>query len=462
MHLTGDVGKDQYQSAVKAHQPELVAFATRTSIFPFVQKYAGWTKEIDDIPTIAGSYHPTLEPQETVDTPGIDIICVGEGERPLVELADALEAGRPIEGIQNLWIKRNGEVIKNPIRPLIEDLDTLPLPDFELFDFPNLSSSRMKTAVVMLSRGCPFSCTYCCNHQLKEIYPNKAKYSRFYSPQKSIDYLKTIKENYSFVKYINFMDNVLPMRKDWFFEFIEMYRKEISLPFSCRFRTSLMDRDVVKALKDAGCYLVHFGVESGDDYIRNEILDRKVPREQIVAAFDACRELGISALSYNMINLPFEDMSRILSTVKLNAELKPNRMVVTPFYPYPNTRLYNIALENGFIEPHFDYTEDIVIKQPTLTLSQVLFVQRYFRSFVRAYQRARLLPAAIGKPLESFLGWFFVTTAKPHRLMVALANVRLKAVVGAKRLLMRRMPGLYLWLRDRVVRADKGRQLPQE
>ncbi len=461
-HLTGPAEKADFQARIKSEGADLVAFATRTSIFPFVVDYAAWTKEVADVPTISGSYHPTLEPQETIDVPGIDMITIGESEGAIVELADALAAGKPHDNIRNLWVKKNGQIIKNPVRPLIEDLDTIPLPDFELFDFDNLASSRIKTAVVMVSRGCPYMCTYCCNHQIRDLYENKKRYTRFRSPKNAIEYLATIKRKYPYIEYVNFMDNILPMDKAWFAEFTGLYKKEIGLPFSCRFRVNLMDRETIRMLKDAGCYLIHFGVESGDDYIRNEVLLRHISVRQIKEAFEACREVGISALSYNMINLPFEDMGRILSTIKLNAELKPNRIVDTVFYPYPNTRLFDIAVENGFVEPHFDYTEEIPLRQPTLSETQVIFVQRYFRIFVRLYKMVNALPVLLRGPAERLVDRAFVTRWKPYGLLVWVANVRLKILVGAKKFLMRRMPGFYLWLRDRVVRSGRATETEDE
>jgi len=459
-HLTRHPKKENYIDRIRKESPNLIAFAARTSIFPYVQEYAGWTNEAlpnradDGVLTICGSYHPTLEPQETIDTPGIDIACLGEGEGALVDLCTRLDEGKSIGNIRNLWLKTKTGVVRNPARPLIEDLDSLPLPDFDLFDYKNLASSRIKTATVMLSRGCPYKCTYCCNHQLREIYPNKGKYSRFRSPENSIEYLKKIKTDYPYIKYLNFMDNILPMRKKWFYDFIERYKSEIDLAFSCRFRADLMNREVVQALKDAGCYLVHFGVESGDDHIRNEILARNMKREKIKEAFNVCRELGISALSYNMINLPYEDMGKILETIKLNAELKPDRVVDTIFYPYPNTKLYQIALEEGFMKPYYDYRQEIILRQPTLSEAEVLFAQRYFRTYIRLYRWTDRLPRFLKKRIESIVDKTFVSRWMPHSFMVSVANLRLRLVIGAKRLLMKRAPRLYLRLRDKIVQKS--------
>ncbi|MFQ5574985.1 MAG: B12-binding domain-containing radical SAM protein, partial [Terriglobia bacterium] len=460
LHLTSDISKDDYSSEIMSRDCDLVAFSARTSIFPYVRNYAAWTKQVrpDDGPnpvvTLCGGYHATMEPQETIEVDGMDAVCIGEGEGPIVDLCDRLDARESYSDVKSLWVKADGEIVRNEVRPLLEDLDELPVPDLGLFDFENLSASRIKTANVMLSRGCPYKCTYCCNHQFKAVYPNKNKYARFMSPERAITYLAKLRADYPFIRYINFMDNILPMKKKWFYEFVEGYKTEIGLPFSCRFRADLMTREVVAALKDAGCYLVHFGVESGDDYIRNDILQRNMKREKIIQAFDTCRELGLSALSYNMINLPHEGMGEILSTIKLNARLKPDRVVDTIFYPYPNTKLYEIAVEAGFLEPCFDYREEIPLEQPKLSRPEVLFAQRYFRTFIRIYRLVERLPRFLRKAVERGVDKIFLTKMKPHGLLVGIANARLSATVGFKRFLMKRTPSLYLYLRDMVVRKS--------
>jgi anaerobic magnesium-protoporphyrin IX monomethyl ester cyclase len=307
----------------------------------------------------------------------------------------------------------------------------------------------------MMSRGCPYSCTYCCNHKIREVYPNPHKYARFRSPDRSIEYLKKILNDYSFIEYISFMDNILPMRRSWFYEFIDLYKREIGLPFACNFRANLVKEDVVKALKDAGCFRIHFGVESGDDFIRNTILKRNISRQDMVDAFDACREAGISTLSYNMVGLPYEDINKALETVKLNAEMKTKRVVVSIFYPYPNTEAYAMSVKEGFIEPSFDYRDDVPLTQEKFKKDAVVFVSTYFETFIRLYRFAERLPSGLAKRMERALDKIFCSRLLPHAILVKAARLRDRYIQKAKAKLKERSPNFYLFLRDRLLRANK-------
>ncbi|MCL1832851.1 MAG: cobalamin-dependent protein, partial [Oscillospiraceae bacterium] len=147
--------KKEFVERVKAHNPDVIGFTMRTTAMPFVRELAGWLDDDDsglsDIPVTVGGYHPTLVPEECLAVRGIDMVTIGEGEYPLLEYMDSLRDGTNRTDIQSTWFKQaDGTIIKNDVRPLIEDLDTLPFPDFELFDFANLDRSKNFTAMVML------------------------------------------------------------------------------------------------------------------------------------------------------------------------------------------------------------------------------------------------------------------------------------------------------------------------
>jgi len=455
-HLTGPANEQDFKAKIEEEQPDLIAFTVRTTIFPYVKEYLKWSKSTSNALTVCGGYHPTIAPEETVNTEGVDVVAIGEGEGALQELCEKIEKKESFDYVANLWVKKEDTIIRNPVRPLIEDLDALPLPDFALFDYEKLESSTINTASAMLSRGCPYSCTYCCNHKIREVYPNPQKYARFRSPDRSIEYLKKILDEYPFIKYINFMDNILPMRRSWFFEFIDLYKREIDLPFSCNFRVNLVKEDVVKALKDAKCFQVRFGVESGDDFIRNTILKRKISRQDMVEALRACRDLGISTLSYNMVGLPHEDLPKALETIKLNAEMMTTRVVVSVFYPYPNTEAYDMSVKDGFIEPTFDYREDVALKQDKFGKEAVNFVATYFETFMKLYKFSNRMPKAISKRMEMMLDRLFCSRLLPRYFLVKVADVRDRYIEKAKTALKKRLPGFYLFLRDKLLRTTNS------
>jgi radical SAM superfamily enzyme YgiQ (UPF0313 family) len=252
------------------------------------------------------------------------------------------------------------------------------------------------------------------------------------------------------------MDNILPLNKKWFFEFIDMYKKEIGLPYSCRHHPSLVDKDVVKVMKETGCYLIHFGVESGNEFILKDVLNRSVTREQIKSAFKACHDAGISVLSYNMIGLPLETLQMTLDTIKLNAEIGAERMMHPIFYPFPKTRLYDLSVEKGFIPPNLDYTKEVQLTQPQYPQEQVLFVRSYFSVFVRLYRLIFKLSPSTRKTAENIVDKIFTTKYKPHNLLVKLADKSSKMMTETKLFIRTYFPDVYLYLRDmRIKRREK-------
>jgi anaerobic magnesium-protoporphyrin IX monomethyl ester cyclase len=449
-HLVEPEGKPAFQRRLEEEAPDLIGFITMTREYPQVKEYASWVKEVADIPVISGSYHPTTMPEEVIATEGIDMLCQGEGEDAMLELTRAMRSGEDYSGIGNLWVKKGGEVLRNPVRPLREDLDTLPLPDFGLFDFGKLISTQIKTGIVILSRGCPYSCTYCSNKKLRDIYPNKSKYSRFHSPAFSIEYLKKLIATCPQIEYLNFRDDILPWKGGWLEEFTRAYKREIKLPFICNYRANLVTPEIVRMLRDAGCYQMFFGVESGNDYIRNQVLNRHMDRDEIVRAFDACRDAGIKTVAYNMVGLPYEDMSAVLDTIKLNVEIRANISLNPIYYPYPDTRLFEVAVEEGFVPPVYDYREDRYVDQPTLRRDQLFFVRRYFKTFVHAYRLVRRLPAPLAVPAEKLVDRVWLSPRLPHRLLVRIAHRRDLLVERAKEAFRTFSPELYLKVRDRV------------
>ncbi len=218
-HLTKEISKEVFLKKIEAENPNLIGFSFGTDNFYRIPLYIKWIKEKFNIPIICGSYHPTLAPEEVLNIPGVDMVCIGEGEYSLLELCSKIEERKQINDIKNIWIKRENEISKNPIRPLIENLDDLPFPDFSLFNFYDLIASKINTAAVMVSRGCPYNCSYCANHAIKQLYPNQNKYCRTRSPENAILYIKILikhcADNNITIKYISFSDNNLSCPKKW-------------------------------------------------------------------------------------------------------------------------------------------------------------------------------------------------------------------------------------------------------
>lgn len=396
-HLTKTVNRQALISQVKEYSPDLIAFSSTTNMYSYVLTWASWIKEeLSEVKIVCGGVHAIMDPEEVIQDPNIDIVCIGEGEYPLSELCNAIEKGLPIDCIAGLWIKHSGKIHRNPPRPLIQNLDELPFCDRSIFDYENLHYESQGRAAVMLSRGCPYSCKYCCNETLRKIHNVSVKaYVRFRSVSHSIEELKELKSKHRFIKSFAFEDDILPLNKDWFREFVRLYKKEIGLPYDCNLRPNLINKEIVSLLKESGCVELRIGIESGNDFIRNEILGRNISREQIITACRLCNDAGIKVYSFNIIGLPFESREMMLDTVRLNAELETSVNQVTIFYPYKKTPLFETCYDGRLIDSAkkvYDYSKDTILKFGLIRRNQIVFVQKYFRVLVKFHRMLKKLP----------------------------------------------------------------------
>lgn len=421
LHYIKPVSEKELIKSILEESPDIVGFTAATNAFHHVKQMAMCLKRHFDFPIICGDVHPTLAPESSISEEGIDIICIGEGEGALIDLCNKMERGEDITSIPNLWVKRDGEVFKNPPRPLIENLDSLPFQDRSIFDYENLNESKNGVARVMVSRGCPYDCTYCCNSQIREVYENKGKYVRFNSVDRVLAEMEQMIKTYPFIEFLLFNDDILPLKMDWLRQFAEEYPERIGLPFRCNCRPDLLNEERVKLLRKAGCAKVNIGVESGNKYIRSKVLNRNITRNQMIDAFALCRKEGIATQAYNMVGLPFENPSSILDTIKLNAQIQPDMTQRSIFYPYPKTKLYDICHKNKFLtQKEFDtFFEGTILSQPTISEAQVNFAFQFFYLFLRSYILCQKLPPPLRTLGERTLDFFFTSNVIPHRLLAA-------------------------------------------
>jgi len=324
LHITKELSKKELTQKVRESKPDIVCFSSTTNQHSYVELYASWIKEAFDLPIVCGGIHATMCPDEVLSCKSLDIICVGEGEYPILDLVTAIEEGKDWSNIYNLWIKKDGEYRRNPIRPLIPDLDKLPFPDREVFAYQKLLRRRGGEADILAGRGCPYNCAYCSNQALREIYLAKGGYVRKRSVRNVLDEIKTVTNRYGgLVRRINIDDDTFTAYHRWVREFCDSYKKEFDYPFYCNVRADTVNREVLTLLKRAGCDAVRFGIESGNEWLQENVLNRRMTKEQIINATKTAHEVGLKVYTYNIIGLPFETPSMIEETIELNRLISP-------------------------------------------------------------------------------------------------------------------------------------------
>ena len=456
MHLRHEHGENEFKNKLKGFDCDIIGFSIRTTIFDSCKNLIRWTKDVKpDCFVFCGSYHATLVPDEVIAVDGVDAVMIGEGELPTLEFCGRLKAGEDYTGIESMYFKMpDGNIKRNPVRPLLEDLDQLPIPDFNLFDYKNLETSKIKTAIVMMSRGCVFSCTYCGNSQFRNVYPNRKKYARFRSAQNGIAYLEKLLGLHPEIEYINFRDAIFNMFPEtgWFDEFIDLYKAKINKPFTCNLRLDLLTEDTVRKMKEAGCYLIDVGVETGDYELRTKYLKRMMTDGQMINAFAWFHKYGITTLTYNIIGLPHENLAKTLKTIKLNVKLNPDKIIPNIFYPYPMTVLHDIAKEAGFVPDVIPADCRAPLKQAGFKEHEVLYAANFFMKYIKRYKRCGKLPKFIGKPLEKYYDFVFTGPLTPRRFLVWYSDRKTNVYKRLKNILVNKTPRLYLALRNRKLK----------
>jgi radical SAM superfamily enzyme YgiQ (UPF0313 family) len=329
-------------------QPRVVGFYSTTGFHHKNLALAQRIKQLDGPPvvTIFGGPHPTFVP-EMIHEEGVDIICRGEGEYAVLELIQALRDGTDYSGIRNLTIKLNGRITENPLRPLC-DVDSLPHPDRELYKgIKHIYGAKRQE--IMLGRGCPFSCNFCSADAYRELYRGIGSYVRLRSVRSAIDELLNVKERYQPSCFF-FHDEIFACNAEYSKKFLAAYKEEINVPFSCLLRADLVSEEYVGLLKSAGCYLVAFGVESGNQQLRLAVLKKNISDEQLVSCAQLLHKYKIPFATFNMVGLPGEHLVNVWETVDLNIKIRPLWAWFSLYQTLPNTALAEYSLSHGYVQ----------------------------------------------------------------------------------------------------------------
>ncbi len=362
-----------------------------------------------DIPIIWGGVHPTVKPEESLKY--ADIVCIGEAEEAILELIEKREAGEDIAHVKGFWFKNNGQIIKNPIRPLNEDLDSLSFFDYDLENHyvlrgESLESMNSSLLAEFLSqnnlpgingkpcyqtitaRGCPYNCSYCCNNIYWSLYQGQ-KYLRRRSLDNIIEELKIITERFGFIEAVQFSDDtIFATSEDTIEEFARLYKEEVQLPFYCLGHPATITEKKMKALVDAGLKCIQIGIETGSErtkklYIRpfpnNKILD-------MVHVVNKFRDRIFPPIYDFIVDNPYETDEDMLETIRLILEFPtPYELNVFSLVLFPGTELYKKAIRDGYIK---DEVEQIYRKR-------WVDRQRNYLNLLFSLLRQRHIPKAV-------------------------------------------------------------------
>lgn len=334
--------KDDLDKEMMSFQPDVVCYSMLTGSHGQYISTNRYLKTKYNFISIFGGAHPTFFPN-IIEDEGVDIVCIGEGEVAILELLDRIGTSEFLK-TENFWIKQDGAIYRNSVRSLVACLDDLPLPNYDIFydNFPNLRANPIKH--FLIGRGCPYDCTYCFNFSLSQIYKDKGARLRHKSPDYIIREIKSVLKKYS-LECIYFRDDIFNSSKEWLEQFIPLYKQEVGLPFICQLRIEMINEKFIEQLITAGCVSVSLGIETGNEKLRSEVLNRHMSNEKIKSACSILKKFNLPFCINNMVGLPGETVENMFETLSLTQALRPSYSWFQIFQPYPGTRLAEYACQ---------------------------------------------------------------------------------------------------------------------
>lgn len=343
---------------IRERKCDLVGLSLTTK---FINTAIALTRRVQQelgLKVIWGGVEPTVNPE--YDIQFADFICVGEGEEALAELLQALDKKEDVTGIQNIWVRGEEQVYRNELRPLIQDLDRLPFPDFEPTDkfeisydgiWPREDRDCWDDFLFSTSRGCPYKCTFCVHNVLHKMYQGQ-RYVRRHSIDYALSILHTAKDRYH-VKKIHFWDDIFSIHKEWLKVFLPRYKVEIGLPYWAYVYPQQCDKNICALLKNAGDVEVRMGIQSGSEEVLLKQYGRPAPREMVLNAARNLAEAGIDYSIDIITNNPLETEEDCGKTLDLLLELPQpvkigsDTLSYLSYFPnYELTRVYEEQKES--------------------------------------------------------------------------------------------------------------------
>ena len=337
--LSAHYSTDKIDRRLARFKPDVIGVTSVTMNFPLaVQTLQYCKRKAPEAVAVMGGPHVTFTAEETLRKyPEVDIVVRGEGEETMRELVRALEHGESLERVRGLSFRRNGETVKTGDRPFIADLDALPMPDRTLFPLSRYLAMRVPVSVLS-SRGCPMDCSFCVGYRMT------GRKGRFRDPLKVVDEIEASR-GLGFEE-VCIDDDLFTRKRSHVFPICdEILRRGLEMNLYIFARVDTVDEPLLKKLREAGCRMICFGLESGNQKVLDLAHKRATP-EKARRAVDLCKEVGISPLGSFILGLPGETRETMEETISFAQSLG----IPYGFHllsPFPGTRVRERASEFG-------------------------------------------------------------------------------------------------------------------
>lgn len=331
---------NEIKEKIKEYNPDIVGFPAYTfEIFDSAETATIVKKIKPQVLVVVGGAHPSAMPKETLEEfPVFDVAVFGEGEQTLLEIAKGVE----FKNIRGIAYRDSGQIIQNEKRELIEDLNFLPFPAWDLYDLKKYKDKRGENFLylpVESARGCPFSCIFC--------YRIAGKIMRYKIPEKIVDEIENNIKKYNANK-IYFVEGTFGVNKKHTIAlYDEIIKRKITgkVSFEVSTRVDVIDKEILSKMKEVGVVDIGFGIESGDDFILKKV-GKNTSREIITNAIKMCKDAGFKVGATFIIGHPYETKESILKTIKFAKKLPIVTANFAIMVPFPGTEVRKLAVDN--------------------------------------------------------------------------------------------------------------------
>ena len=361
---------------------DLVGFSLMTNHFMISRDLTVSIKKKLNVPIIWGGIHPTVKPDECLDY--ADMVCVGEGEEVMLELAEKIQNGHDLHDlsdIKNIHFKRDGVIVRNEVRLLESNLDKYPFQDYEIEThyvsqgnkIVRMTERLLEEAMpknreldeaqveycLISTRNCPHNCTFCCNNALRKIYVDKGKFVRKRSPEHIVREIESMKNRFPFIKQVLITDDTFFIRSsEEIKEFCEHYQQKVNLPFRCYCSPTTLDEEKLRLMVDVGLFRISMGVQSFSAQSLANIYKRQTPQDVIVEkvkTIDKFRDQIRHPIYHFIVDNPYETKEARKETLKFVLSLPyGSRIMLFPLVLYPGTELHEKAKKDGYLKNEID------------------------------------------------------------------------------------------------------------
>lgn len=351
-----DLTPEETADKIKEMKPDVVGLTVWTDLW-----YPSWLtimlirEKLPECIIVVGGPHCTIYPGETLGSSAADFLVAGDGEDVLLSLIKGLSGGGAPVDMPGLWRKEDGKVVPpGEEYSIVEDHSRIPVPDRKLLPFKkynNVLNSREYETTMITSRGCPYKCVFCKIHS-QRVYARSA--------EQVVEEFKDIAE--LGITDIQVYDDTFTWSKERVMKICEgILASGLKVRWAVRDRSNKADLEMYKMMKRAGCYRIHFGVESGSPRILKES-GKGLSLEQVEDAVRIARKAGFLIMAYYMFGFIDETYGDAMKTIEFSMKLDVDYAVYAVLIPYPGTKLYSTAMERGIIPNDFwlDYTKNPV------------------------------------------------------------------------------------------------------